>query len=128
VRQLERMKTAGIRVELLPLGDRTSCLGEHGKHYTCETIFKRWERIFQKQRSLGRCGWVEPWPARLLGRYLETRNIVHLYALLGAISGITGAPLEDREADWREPNPFLERIQRYFPTNPAQAEKPNELP
>jgi hypothetical protein len=124
VRQLEGMKAAGVRVDLLPLGDRGACLDEHGKHYTPETIFKRWQRIFQKQRRLGRYTWVEPWPARLLERYLQTRDVLHLYALLGAVSGITGAPLEDREADWRETDPFLERIRRYFPIEPAEAEKP----
>jgi len=41
-------------------------------------------------------------PARLLERYMKTRDRVHLYAALGAIAGIAGHPA------WH-------RLQHYFP-------------
>jgi hypothetical protein len=101
VDQIARMNAAGFTVNCLPLGDRSTCLGEHGKHYTPRTIFRRWQRVFQG----------------LIDRYVESRDILHLYAFLGAVAGITGeAP--DRELDWREPNAALERIEKYFPLPP----------
>jgi hypothetical protein len=57
--------------------------------------------------------WIEPWAQGLLDRYIETRDILHLYAL-GAIAGITGEPFADREPDWREPNAALASVEKYF--------------
>jgi hypothetical protein len=113
--QLDRIKAAGFEVELLPLTDRSGCLGEHGKHYSPETIFRRWQRLFHKHEQLGHRAWIEPWAERLLDRYIASKDKTHLYAFLGAVAGIAGDPAADRELDWREPNPALSRIQRYFP-------------
>jgi hypothetical protein len=113
--QLVRVKAAGFTVELLPLTDRSGCFGEHGKHYTPETIFRRWQRIFRKHEQIGNRAWIEPWAEKLLDRYIRTRDRAHLYAFLGAVAGIAGDPAPDRELDWREPNAALARIQRYFP-------------
>jgi hypothetical protein len=38
VDQIAGMTAAGFIADCLPLGDRSSCLGEHGKHYTAATI------------------------------------------------------------------------------------------
>lgn len=117
VRQIEQMKAAGYFIQALPLGgDRSNCLGDHGKHYTPVSIFKRWQRIFQKREVLGNNMWIEPWARRLLERYTASGEALHLYALLGGIAGIVGAPPPDQEADFRDPNEALERILRYFPT------------
>lgn len=112
--QMSRLEQAGYKFDLRPL-DRKACLGEHGKHYTPKTIFKRWQRCFQKYHELDRLKWVEPWPQRLLDRYLETRKPLHLYALLGAVAGITSPAPANREVDFREPVPELDRILHYFP-------------
>jgi hypothetical protein len=114
VDQIARMTAAGFIADGLPLGDRSSCLGEHGKHYTPATIFKRWQRVFQTHRRLNNMKWIEPWAQGLLDRYIETRDIFHLYAL-GAIAGITGEPFADRELDWREPNAAPARVEKCFP-------------
>jgi len=116
--QLRRIEAAGYKVVQLPV-DGPHCLGEHGKHYTPESIFKRWQRSFQKHLQKGRMPWVAPYPQWLLDRYVETRDPRHLYALLGAIAGIAGAPAADKEQDWRVPNEALERIQRFFPVSHA---------
>lgn len=113
--QIERIKVAGFEVDLLPLTDRSGCLGEHGKHYTPETIFRRWQRLFRKHEQIGHRGWIEPWAEKLLERYMASGDKTHLYAFLGAVAGIAGDPAPDRELDWREPNAALARIQRYFP-------------
>jgi hypothetical protein len=125
--QLSRIVAAGFVADLLPLKGRSGCFGEHGKHYTPEMIFKRWQRIFQKHMELGQRQWIEPWPRRLLDRYIENGKTLDLYALLGAIAGIVGAPAADREKDWREANLALERVQKYFPTvcTPFQGERAN---
>jgi hypothetical protein len=112
--QLCRMRDAGFDLLLLPAGGRSDCFGEHGKHYTPATIFARWQRLFHKQRRYGTLDWIEPWPARLLQRYLETRDPLHLYALLGAVSGISGELPPDRETDFREPCVQYERLAAYF--------------
>jgi hypothetical protein len=121
--QFERIKAAGFAVEVLPLTDRSGCLGEHGKHYTPETIFRRWQRLFHKHEQLGRRAWIEPWAEKLLERYIVSKDKTHLYAFLGAVAGIAGDPAPDRELDWRELNHALRRIQRYFP----MPEKPDKI-
>jgi hypothetical protein len=117
IEQVARMEAAGF-TEILWGGDRSTCLGEHGGQYTPETIFKRWQRHFQKHHQIGNMLWLEPWPQHLLDRYLESRDLVHLYAFLGAITGITAGTPPDREIDWRETNTALASVQRYFPPMP----------
>lgn len=114
IEQIARMKEAGFSVSILPLGDRSTCFGTHGGHYTPATAFKRWQRHFQKHQKLGNMKWLEPWPKRLLDRYFETRDEVHLYAFLGAVAGITGDAPPDRELDWTHPNTALASLRRYF--------------
>ena len=116
-RQVAQIESAGFACEILPLADRSGCFGEHGKHYSEQTIFKRWQRLFQKQQRVGMRDWIDPWARKLLDRYLQTRSSLHLYAFLGAVAGITGDPAADRAADYREPNEALARIERYFPTD-----------
>jgi hypothetical protein len=115
VEQLARLRVAGYEALLQPL-DFANCLGEHGKHYSPETIFKRWQRCFQMHRLFGRMGWIEPYPRTLLDRYVKTGEILHLYAFLGAMAGIVDSSLPNGEQDWRDPNKALQRLQRYFPT------------
>lgn len=115
IEQLARLRTAGYEVVLQPL-ENAKCLGEHGKHYTPETIFKRWQRCFQKHRLYGRMPWIEPYARTLLDRYFRTGQTLHLYAFLGAIAGLTDSSLPDSEQDWRDPNEALQRLQHYFPT------------
>lgn len=115
IEQLDRLRASGHDYHLQTL-DKASCLGEHGKHYTLETIFKRWQRCFQKHRLFGNMDWIEPYARRLLDRYLATRESLHLYAFLGAVAGITDTHLPDSEQDWRVLNEGLERLKYYFPT------------
>jgi len=113
-RQLERIRAAGYEARLLPLKGRRQCFGEHGRYYTPETIFRRWQRLFRKNETLGNRMWVEPWALKLLERYLESRDELRLYALLGAVAGIAGDSTQDREPDWREPNAAFIRLRKYF--------------
>ena len=110
IEQLDRIKAAGYEIRLQPLSRRSACLGEHGKHYTPKTIFKRWQRCFQKHHRYGNMAWVEPYARKLLDRYVASGETMHLYAFLGVISGIVGPPPDDREQDWREPNLAYEKI------------------
>ena len=114
VRQMNSMKAAGYKTVLHSTDEGAPCLGEHGKHYSAATIFQRWQRLFQKHGSMGHLTWLEPWPVRLLERYMQTREPEHLYAFLGSISGIAGRPEFDRELDWRDANPALQRMNFYF--------------
>ncbi len=116
VNQLKRMANAGHHALVLSSDEADAvCLGEHGKHYTPQTIFRRWQRLFHKHNELGNQRWMDPWPRRLLDRYMETKEDLHLYAALGAIAGIGSRADRNRELDWLEPNPALMRMQHYFP-------------
>jgi hypothetical protein len=114
IEQFARLRAAGYEGLWPPL-DFANCLGEHGKHYTPETIFKRWQRCFQKHRLFGNMQWIEPYPRILLDRYVKTREVLHLYAFLGAMAGIIDSSLPEGEQDWRDANEALERLQSYFP-------------
>jgi hypothetical protein len=115
--QLARLRAAGYDALVQPL-KRSYCLGEHGKHYTPETIFKRWQRSFQKHRMFGKGDWIEPYARTLLDRYVISGEMLHLYAFLGAVAGIMDSSLPSGEQDWREANEPLQRLQRYFPIKP----------
>ena len=116
VAQLADMAAAGHHALVLSSREADAvCLGGHGKHYTPRTIFVRWQRLFHKHNELGNQRWLEPWPQRLLERYIATRDEVHLYALMGAIAGITGRADKNSERDWRETNPAWQRLRHYFP-------------
>lgn len=117
VDQMARLQAAGFDVDLRPLLGREACLGEHGKHYTPQTIFKRWQRCFQKHGEYGNMAWIEPYARRLLDRYAASGQTLHLYAFLGAMAGVVGPAPPDRELDWREANVALERVQHYFPAD-----------
>ena len=113
--QVERMKAGGYIVEAAPLEEDGGCLGEHGKHYTPETIFKRWQRLFQKHRALRKNHWVRPYAKSLMERYARTGSRLHLYAALGAIAGIAGELPQDEEVDFRKANEVFERLAGLFP-------------
>jgi glycosyltransferase involved in cell wall biosynthesis len=115
IQQLDELAKEGFDVLTLPLRwNRRECFGEHGKHFTPRTIFERWERIMQKRRALRRLHWLQPWPARLLKRYVRTGSELDLYAFLGAVSGIVRELPPDREADFRSVNEEFERLNEYF--------------
>ena len=116
ITQLRSMNEAGHYAVDLPAEPHEAvCLGEHGKHYTPQTIFVRWQRLFHKRNELGHLDWIAVWPARLLERYEKTGDPLHLYAALGAIAGITGRAERNREMDWRDTNAGLQRLFHYFP-------------
>jgi hypothetical protein len=115
IEQLARLQAAGYDAVLQPF-EQSYCLGEHGKHYTAETIFKRWQRCFKQHRLFGRMQWIEPYVPKLLDRYVRTGELLHLYAFLGAVAGIVDSSLPKNEEDWRDIHEPFERLQRYFPT------------
>jgi hypothetical protein len=117
--QLARLRAAGYDAVLQPF-QQSYCLGEHGKHYTPETIFKRWQRCFRNRRLFGGMRWIEPYPRKLLDRYVQTGELLHLYAFLGAMAGIVDSTLPTTEQDWTEINEPLQRLQRYFPIRPRE--------
>jgi hypothetical protein len=117
IEQLGRLRAAGYEALIQPL-KRAHCLGEHGKYYNPETIFKRWQRCFQKHRLFGRMEWIEPYARILLDRYVSTGETLHLYAFLGAVAGIMDSSLPSGEQDWRQANGPLRRLRRYFPIEP----------
>lgn len=111
--QLLRIKAAGYRIMRLPL-DRNACLGEHGKHYTPETIFRRWQRLFQKHRKYHHLHWIEPWPQRLLERLLKSNDPLNLAAFLGAVAGMTGELPPDAELDYRVASQDFKRLCKFL--------------
>lgn len=113
--QKESIEAAGFEMRFDPLGDRDSCLGEHGKHYTKRSIFLRWRRLIQKRRRYGNdLARGVPNPRFLLDRYQADPTPLHLFSLLGAISGLSGELPPDGEADFREECPDYERMHAAF--------------
>jgi hypothetical protein len=55
-------------------------LVSNGKHYSPETIFKRWQRCFQKQRCLEEWTGLNTTRARSWDRYVKPGKILRLYA------------------------------------------------
>jgi hypothetical protein len=74
IEQLARLRAAGYEILLQPR-DFANCLV-----HSPETIFKRWQRCFQKQRLFGTLQWIKPYPPILLDRYVKTGEMLHLYA------------------------------------------------
>jgi hypothetical protein len=110
-----RLRVAGHDVVNLPLGDRESCFGEHGRHYTPRTIFLRWKRLFEKRRLDGEHrGRGIPPPSFFLERYLRDPHPLHLHSLLGVVAALTGEPPPDREIDYRDACPDFERLAKAF--------------
>ena len=100
--QFRHMKEAGYNWILASLEARSFCLGEHGKHYTPESIFRRWRGLMQKHRRYNNMPWVQPWPKRIVSRFVERKHELDLYALCGIVAGLVGDLPEDREVDFRE--------------------------
>ncbi len=113
ITQMDQLTAAGYRIEEMPLAP-WNCLGEHGKFYTARTIFERWQRLVRKQRRSAKLRWVEPWPRKLLERYRRTGSELHLWALLGAVSGIAGELPPEGEQDFRATPVEFERLAPYF--------------
>ena len=106
------LEAAGHRVERLPLQwSREACFGDHGAHYTPETAFGRWRRLFLKRRLHGGLDWIAPWPSRFLERYRRDGDPIDLYSFLGAMSAQADEAPLDAEHDFRRPAVELERIQ-----------------
>jgi len=109
--QLHRLEAAGYQGDFIPLGGRETCLGEHGKHYTPEKIFKRWRRLMQKRRRFGhQAARGVPDFGFLVARYRETGDPLHLFAMLGAAAGLTGDLMPERESDYRERDSDFDRL------------------
>jgi hypothetical protein len=114
--QVQRWQADGYSYDLLPLGDRSHCLGLHGAHYNARTAFARWKRVVQKQRRYGWMSWIEPYHRAHLERYRATGDSVHLACVIGMVAGLVGELPPDTEADFRATDPDWERIrEKYFP-------------
>ncbi|MCW5977809.1 MAG: hypothetical protein KIT09_07010 [Bryobacteraceae bacterium] len=126
--QLNQLRDKGYGTCILPLDGAAQCLGEHGKHYTPRSIFVRWQRLMQKQRRNRNLPWVEHWPARLLNRYLATREPLHLFAFLGIVSGTVGELPAGGELDFRIPCEDFGRLACYFLPDPLTAIQDERVP
>lgn len=116
IAQMDQLLAAAYGIEELPLAP-WHCLGEHGKFYTPRTIFQRWQRLVHKQRRSPKLRWVETWPRKLSKRYRRTGSELHLWALLGAVSGIVGELPPAQEQDFRVRQVEFERLEQYFGTS-----------
>jgi len=124
----QNLNDAGFEIISLPLEwSQGECFGLHGKHYTAETAFLRWRRMFQKRRRTGRPLWAAPWPARFLDRYRRTGSEVDLFSFLGAVSAMSGEDPADREHDHRERGEDFRRIREALEVDRIGRESAREV-
>ena len=117
--QLRRLAADGLGYDVLTGSEAApEILGLHGTHWTPRAIYERFctlERARRRHPSNHR--WLEPWPAILVERVLESRSLLDLYALLGLVTGALG-PLdgEGREKDFRTYRclPGFEAVSEYW--------------
>ncbi|ULA63108.1 MAG: Glycosyltransferase [Nitrospira sp.] len=119
---LDQMGEQGIRWILHP-----DVLGRHGTIYTPASIYRRYKTMYEKD--------ILQWNVltsdihRKAGKFRESGDIVHLFALLGAAHGIIEARrAPDREKDARAYNlKELDIFERLFtaPPPPSQPYDPS---
>lgn len=121
---LEQMGQLGIKWILHP-----DVKGRHGTCYTPETIYRRYKTMYEKDIRQWNCLTADV--RRKADRFRETGDPLQLFALLGAVHGIIGAPhVENREKDSRRYDlRELDVFKRLFlsvppPTQPYDFEKP----
>lgn len=111
--QVKDLQLSGYKIVLFRRGPKCWCLGEHGKQYTEEALFKRFRRLFWKHRVYRHMRWLDAWPERLMSTYSRTGSPLDLCALLGAIAGLTSDP-PNTESDFREECKDFQRLKTYF--------------
>ena len=89
--QLKQAEAAGYRYysHFKDMLDLSLCLGEHGTCFTPRSIFERYRNLMQRYRLYPFVGWLRSWPQEFLRRYQESPTDLNLYALLGAVVGLT---------------------------------------
>ena len=107
-----QLQALGWRVEGLP---HTDIYGDHAPFQTPRSAFKRWKRLYEKQRKYKKMDWIEESPPKLLARWAETGNITHLYAALGCIAGMASKDTGHRGDDFRSPMADFERLHKFWP-------------
>lgn len=120
VDQLNRAKQAGYSSQIVfrSTEDTSICLGDHGTHWTLITIFTRYKDLFERyRRDPAMMGWLGAWPTRLLERYQREPTELNLWALLGAIVGLT-SDLEksqgEKDFTRYETMPDLQTLRTHF--------------
>jgi GT2 family glycosyltransferase/2-polyprenyl-3-methyl-5-hydroxy-6-metoxy-1,4-benzoquinol methylase/tetratricopeptide (TPR) repeat protein len=110
---LDQMGEQGIRWTLHP-----DVLGRHGTVYTPETIYRRYKTMYEKDIRQWNC--LTSDVRQKADRFRETGDPLQLFALLGAVHGIVGAPhVADREKDARRYNlKELDVFKRLFFSSP----------
>ena len=90
---LEQMGRCGIKWILHP-----DVLGRHGTLYTPETIYRRYKTMYEKDIRQWNCLTADV--RRKADHFRQTGDPLQLFALLGAVHGIVGAPyVANREKD-----------------------------
>jgi len=112
--QVLEMGAAGYHIAVLPRKSCTTLFGDHGKHYTPETIFLRFQRLVQKNRKYGNMRWLESWAKLLISRVSSGGTTLDWYALLGMAAGIAGEIPADGELDASRPSQEFLRMRQYF--------------
>jgi len=109
--QIDRMRADGFTYQLMPRdGDGTAdaiafpfrILGLHGGIYSPRSVYERFRTLeMARRKHPRRFRHQEEWPRMLVERFLERRNPLDFYALMGLLAG-TLSPADARgEKDFR---------------------------
>ena len=97
--QIDRMRADGFTYEVMSadetqgIGENTEfpfrILGLHGGIYTPRSIYERFRTLeLARRKHPSRFTHQEAWPGMLVERFLECRNPLDFYALMGLLAGV----------------------------------------
>lgn len=114
VKQLDDIKKDGYTYTLIE-----DIVGEHSTFWTDTGIYERYYNLMQKFR-LFKYVWMRDLPKKLVGIYQKSPTEQNLYALCGAIIGLSDNKIIDGEKDSRIKPVGIGRIKSFF-DNPTSA-------
>jgi len=109
--QVDRLRADGFAYRVLPAGTERSAddtefpyaiVGLHGATHSPRSIYERFRTLeMARRKHPRRFSHQERWPVMLVERFLERRNPLDFYALMGLLAGALSPTAARREKDFR---------------------------
>jgi len=109
--QVDRLRADGFAYRVLPAGTERSAddtefpyaiVGLHGATHSPRSIYERFRTLeMARRKHPRRFSHQERWPVMLVERFLERRNPLDFYALMGLLAGALSPTAAGGEKDFR---------------------------